>query len=72
MTSPDEGPQNHRVSNKVFSVGMTAVHAVCVTGSSVSTLITTFSDSSCILDMQETIYTHLLDLHFSYCSSIFD
>lgn len=70
--SPDEGLQNHRVSNEMFSIGMTAVHTVCVAGSSVLTLITRFSDSFCILDTQEDIYLRLLVLHFLYCSSIFD
>lgn len=40
--SPDEGLQNHRVSNKMFTIGMTAVPTVFVAGSSVSTLITMF------------------------------
>lgn len=50
---------------------MTAEHIVCVAGLSVSTVITMFSDSSCILDMQKAIYTHLFGLHFLYRSSIF-
>lgn len=50
---------------------MTAEHIVCVAGLSVLTVITTFSDSSCILDMQRAIYTHLFGLHFLYRSSIF-
>jgi len=70
--SPDEGLQNHKVSNRMLSIGMTAVHTVCVAGSSISTVITMFSDGYCVLDMQEDIYTHLLSLHFLCCSSIFD
>lgn len=70
--SPDGGLQKHGVSNEMLSIGMTAGHTFCVAGLSVFALITRFSDSFCILDMQEDIYTCLLVLHFLYGSSIFD